>query len=85
MPNLCDGIGFDAVGLLRGEIFIFKEEFVWRLTDKYRVMAGYPVKFRDIFPQLPEHVKYIDAIYERATDDSIVLFHGKAKVVMQSV
>lgn len=77
IPNLCDGNGFDAVSLLRGEIFIFKDEYLWRLTDKYRIKSGYPVKFKDIFTAFPESVKHIDAVYERSHDNSIILFSGK--------
>lgn len=76
IPNLCEGQGFDAVSLLRGELFIFKGEYVWRLTNKYRIQSGYPVKFNEIFTRLPSHVTHIDAIYERPTDGAIVLFHG---------
>lgn len=49
---------------------------MWRLTDKYRIKSGYPVKFTEIFHQIPASVKYIDAAYERNIDNSIVLFNG---------
>lgn len=75
-PNLCNGHGFDAVSLLRGELFIFKGEYVWRLTDKYRIQSGYPVRFNEIFTKLPAHVTHINAIYERPTDGAIILFSG---------
>lgn len=78
-PNLCEGHGFDAVASLRREVFIFKNEFVWRLTDKYRVMPGYPIRFNEIFTNLPDHVRHIDAAYERKIDSSIILFSGKSE------
>lgn len=37
-------------------------------------MSGYPIKFREIFSQLPPEVDHIDAIYERPIDEAIVLF-----------
>lgn len=76
-PNLCESQGFDAIALLRGEMFIFKNEFLWRLTDKYRIAPGYPIQFREIFTNIPSYVTHIDAAYERKTDSSIVLFHGQ--------
>lgn len=75
-PDLCEGQGFDAIALLRGELFIFKGEYVWRLTEKYRIQAGYPVRFNEIFSKLSAHVNHIDAIYERPTDGAIILFNG---------
>lgn len=76
-PNLCESQGFDAVALLRGEIFIFKNEYLWRLTDEYRIASGYPIKINEIFTGIPDEVDRIDAAYERKTDGSIILFHGE--------
>lgn len=75
-PDLCfSNLGFDAVGLLRGEIFIFKDEYVWRLNERYRIQPGYPILFREIFTALSPGVKKIDAIYERP-DSAIIIFSG---------
>lgn len=78
-PNLCEGQTFDAVALLRGEIFIFKNEFVWRLDERYRIIPGYPIPFNEIFTQIPDNIRRIDAAYERKTDGSIILFTGLLK------
>lgn len=76
VPDVCfSDLGFDAVGLLRGEIFIFKGEYVWRLDERYRIQSGYPIRFREIFVDLSPEVKKIDAIYERL-DSAIVIFSG---------
>jgi hypothetical protein len=75
LPNVCKG-NFNAVSMLRGELFIFKDAYVWRLTDKFKIKPGYPVKIRQIFPSLPEEVHRIDAIYERETDNAIIMFSG---------
>lgn len=75
IPDICLG-HFDAVSVLRGEVFIFKNSYVWRLTDKYRIKQGYPVKIHQIFTQLPMTIKNIDAAYERDTDNAIILFTG---------
>lgn len=34
------------------------------------------MRFNEIFTKLPAHVTYIDAVYERPTDGSIILFNG---------
>ncbi|GFG29462.1 hypothetical protein Cfor_02853 [Coptotermes formosanus] len=75
-PDICDG-NFDAVAVLRGELFIFKGEYMWRLTRRGEVQEGYPVKFQQLFWKLPKYVTTIDAAYQRETDGSIVLFTGK--------
>lgn len=64
------------MALLRGEIFVFKKEYVWRLTEAFQVVLGYPVHFNEIFPDIPNYVRHIDAAYERKTDGAMILFHG---------
>lgn len=61
---------------MRGEIFIFKNEYVWRLNDEFQVMPGYPIRLNGMFQGIPSYVKNIDAAYERKSDGAIVLFHG---------
>lgn len=73
-PNLCEEQYFNAVASLRGEIFIFKNEYVWRLNENFRL--GNPIRLHGIFTDIPHYVRYIDAAYERKTDGSIILFHG---------
>ncbi|XP_053692504.1 matrix metalloproteinase-2-like [Sabethes cyaneus] len=75
IPDVCTG-SFDAVGVLRGEVFIFKGAYLWRLTEKYRIKEGYPVKIWQVFKNFPKHIARIDAVYEREFDNSIVLFSG---------
>ncbi|EAT45766.1 AAEL002982-PA, partial [Aedes aegypti] len=73
MPNVCSG-GFDAVGVLRGEVFIFKGPYLWRLTEKYRIREGYPVRIWQVFRGFPRDVQRIDAVYEREFDNGVVLY-----------
>ncbi|KAK9496554.1 hypothetical protein O3M35_013164 [Rhynocoris fuscipes] len=68
--------GIDSAAFLRGELFITKGEWLWRLTEAGKVEKGYPVKFHTFFHKLPESVKVIDALYERH-DSSIVFFYGR--------
>lgn len=76
LPDLCLG-NFDAVGTLRGDVFIFKGDYVWRLNSKLKSFDGYPIQWRDLFTSLPDDVKQIDAVYERAADSAIIIFSGK--------
>ncbi|XP_033611474.1 matrix metalloproteinase-17 isoform X2 [Cryptotermes secundus] len=75
-PDICEG-NFDAVAVLRGELFIFKQEYMWRLSQRGEVQEGYPVPFQQLFWKLPKYIIKIDAAYQRETDGSIVLFTGK--------
>ncbi|XP_069673369.1 matrix metalloproteinase-25-like [Periplaneta americana] len=75
IPDICEG-NFDAISVLRGELFIFKQEYMWRLSRRGEVQEGYPVPFRQLFWKLPNDIVKIDAIYQRDTDGSIILFTG---------
>lgn len=74
VPDLCSG-SYDAVAQIRGELFVFKGEYLWRLRQPREVMQGYPVPVRRMFPDLPEYVKRVDAVYQR-DDGHIVIFTG---------
>lgn len=74
LPDICNG-HFDAVATLRNELFIFKDQYIWRLKEKFRIERNYPVVLQQMFPQLPKSVKRIDAAYQRP-DGCIVLFVG---------
>lgn len=76
-PDLCTDRRFDCLATLKGEILLFKKEHIWKLTEDFRIKTKYPVKLQDMFPQLPDSVKHIDAAYERYQDNTIVLFNGK--------
>lgn len=80
VPDVCTG-SFDAVGVLRGEVFIFKGAYLWRLTEKYRIKEGYPVKIWQVFKNFPKHIARIDAVYERDIDNSIILFAGNNRLM----
>lgn len=60
--------------MIRGEVFIFKGSYVWRLGPKLKLVEGYPTLWKEVFPIFPENVTRIDAVYERDNDSSIVFF-----------
>ncbi|XP_048508022.1 72 kDa type IV collagenase-like isoform X1 [Athalia rosae] len=75
IPDVCEG-NFDAISVFRTELFVFKGEYVWRLSSRGVIMDGYPAKFRQLFWQLPENIRRIDAAYQREYDGSIILYSG---------
>ncbi|KRT81079.1 Peptidase [Oryctes borbonicus] len=75
LPDICEG-NFDAAAMLREELFIFKDKYVWRLKEKNIIEENYPVPIKQMFPKLPSRVGRIDAAYERP-DGMIIIFSGK--------
>ncbi|VEN59505.1 unnamed protein product [Callosobruchus maculatus] len=74
LPNICDG-KVDAMATLRGELFVFREQYIWRFKDKGRLLEGYPTTLKSMFPDIPNNVKNIDAAYQRP-DGMTILFTG---------
>lgn len=76
IPDICSG-NFDAASVIRGEVFIFKGSYVWRLGPKLKLIEGYPTLWKEVFPIFPDDIKRIDAVYERDNDSAIIFFTGR--------
>ncbi|TNN28762.1 Stromelysin-3 [Liparis tanakae] len=64
---------FDAVSMIRGEMFFFKSRYVWRIRDG-RLQAGYPALASRHWRGIPDH---IDAAYEDKSGN-IWFFQGES-------
>ncbi|XP_021938956.1 matrix metalloproteinase-2-like isoform X2 [Zootermopsis nevadensis] len=73
-PDTCD-TSYDAISVIRREVFIFKGRYIWRIGDS-GLYAGYPAETHRMWNDLPKNYTHIDAVYERG-DKKIVFFIGK--------
>lgn len=70
VPNKCN-TSYDAVAVLRQELFIFKGIYLWRGYDNFQTA----IKINQMWPQLPDNLKNVDAVYENS-DGKIMIFVG---------
>lgn len=80
IPDKCN-TGYDAIGIIRNELMIFKGLWMWRFRDD-QLLNGYPVEFHRMWPEL-DAFDHIDAVFERR-DGKFVFFHGQEVIVIDS-
>lgn len=87
LPELCAGY-FDAVTSINDQVFIFKNNLVWRLDANLYLLEDYPMEIGKLFPILElnqwggsggiggTNGIIVDAAYQRQTDMAVVLLVG---------
>lgn len=80
-PERCD-TDYDAISIIRREVFIFKDRYFWRIGDK-GLERRYPTEITQFWYQLPKNFTHVDAVYERL-DTRIVFFIGKQYYLYQA-
>ncbi|XP_006103121.1 72 kDa type IV collagenase [Myotis lucifugus] len=72
-PEICtQDIVFDGIAQIRGEIFFFKDRFIWRTVTLGEKPTG-PLLVATFWPELPDK---IDAVYEAPQEEKAVFFAG---------
>ncbi|XP_062290916.1 stromelysin-3-like [Scomber scombrus] len=71
VPDACRTT-FDAVSMIRGELFFFRSQYVWRIRDG-QLQPGYPALASRHWRGIPDHV---DAAYEDRSGN-IWFFQGE--------
>ncbi|ESP01496.1 hypothetical protein LOTGIDRAFT_82132, partial [Lottia gigantea] len=65
---------FDAITVIRTEIFLFIGNWFWRLDSRNIIKD--PINLHKFWYGFPSNLTHIDAVYERPTDGKIVFFSG---------
>lgn len=72
----CKG-NFDAIAVIRSEVFIFIGKYFWRSPEPKTILSSEPSIIHDFWYRFPEDVERIDAAFEHPTDRRIFFFSGK--------
>ncbi|GFQ69804.1 matrix metalloproteinase-16 [Trichonephila clavata] len=72
-PHTCNTT-FDAISVIRRELFVFKDKYFWRLNS-HGLMKDYPVEIKRFW--YDGDLQEVDAVYERPIDTKIVFFSGR--------
>ncbi|XP_042863737.1 matrix metalloproteinase-2-like isoform X1 [Penaeus japonicus] len=80
-PDTCD-TEYDALSVIRREVYIFKGKYFWRLDPVGNLRPNYPAEITRFWAILPKNLTRVDAVYERP-DTNIVFFIGNRYYVCQ--
>jgi matrix metalloproteinase-16 (membrane-inserted) len=81
-PITCD-TSYDAISLIRNELFIFKDRYYWRMTNAIESSPhNGPHEIHKFWMGLPETYSRIDAVYENK-NRKIVFFIGKIERIQK--
>lgn len=70
IPNKCE-MSYDAIAMIRNELFIFKGRYVWNANKNSSAM-----EIRSLWPELPANLTHIDAAIVNE-DDKLLFFSGR--------
>lgn len=73
-PDTCN-TSYDAITIIRGEIFIFKGRYLWRIGAE-GLHDGYPHEIAKMWNELPHGLVHVDSVYENKRRQ-IVFFIGE--------
>ncbi|XP_048752596.2 matrix metalloproteinase-17-like isoform X2 [Ostrea edulis] len=71
----CKG-NFDAIAVIRSEVFIFIGKYFWRSREPKTILSSEPSTIHDFWYGLPDNVESIDAAFEHPTNRRIYFFSG---------
>lgn len=77
-PDKCN-TNIDAIGIIRNELMVFKDVWLWRFRDGH-LLTGYPVEYYRMWEPLRAYDR-IDAVFERK-DGKFVFFSGQEVMVI---
>lgn len=80
-PETCDS-SYDAISLIRDELFIFRGRYFWRINstpNDNRLLKGYPSLITMMWQELPANLTHVDAVYEH-NEVEIIFFIGTARL-----
>uniref|UniRef100_A0A182QT25 Peptidase metallopeptidase domain-containing protein n=1 Tax=Anopheles farauti TaxID=69004 RepID=A0A182QT25_9DIPT len=80
-PNPCN-TSFDAITMIRNELFIFKDRWLWRMNEN-DLHRPNPFEIHRMFFGLPVDFERIDTVYENK-HQKIIFFIGKQYYVFNS-
>lgn len=77
-PDTCN-TSYDAITIIRGEIFIFKGRYLWRIGTE-GLQNGYPYEIAKMWNELPLGLDHVDSVYENKRRQ-IVFFIGETFII----
>ncbi|CAC5410458.1 MMP17 [Mytilus coruscus] len=72
--NPCEH-AFEAIAVLRQEVFLFMGQTFWRL-DSRGIIQGKPTEIHSFWYGFPATADHVDAVFERKSDGRILFFLG---------
>lgn len=78
-PDTCN-TSYDAITMIRGEIFIFKGRYLWRIGAD-GLLDGYPHEITKMWNELPRLLTHVDTVYENKRRQ-IVFFIGETSLTV---